>query len=62
MVVSGCILIGGTVPILWLFYRGITGGAEYLHLLIWGFEGVGNSSSLISTEMTGFSWCWLGIN
>ena len=61
MVMSGCIVTRGTDPILGVFYRGIMGGAEYLHLLIWGFEGGGNRSSLISTGMTFLAFLGIGL-
>ena len=61
MVTSGCILTRGTDPILGVFYGGIMGGAEYLHLLIWEFEGRGNSPSLISTGMTFLAFLGIGL-
>lgn len=61
MVMYGCILTRGTDPTLGVFYRGIMGGAEYLHLLIWGSEGRGNGPSLISIGMTFLALLGIGL-
>ena len=61
MVMYGCILTRGTDPTLGVFHRGIMGGAEYLHLLIWGSEGRGNGPSLISIGITFLAFLGIGL-